>query len=196
MTGLDRQRADVAGQLLTPVPGLASTTAAGLARRITAAQWTAVERGLAAVTGRMLDLLPAERAAALAGGPVTIDLDTTDVEVYGRKKRGVAYNHQGQRVGRPHVAAWAEAEIVLAADLGDGTDDPRATAPDLLRRALAALPATGAGFGPGGDARRRRLLRRAVRPRRPRRAHRVRDRRQADRAAVAAASRDRRGRLA
>jgi hypothetical protein len=38
------------------------------------------------------------------------------------------------------VAAWAEAEIVLAADLGDGTDDPRATAPGLLRRALAALP--------------------------------------------------------
>ena len=53
----------------------------------------------------------------------------------------MAYNHQGQRVGRPHVAAWAETEIVLAADLGDGTDDPRATAPDLLRRALAALPA-------------------------------------------------------
>ena len=140
LTGLDRQRADVAGQLLTPVPGLASTTAAGLARRITAAQWEAVEHGLAAVTGRMLDLAPAERAAALAGGPVTIDLDTTDVEVYGRKKRGVAYNHQGQRVGRPHVAAWAETEIVLAADLGDGTDDPRATAPGLLRRALGCLP--------------------------------------------------------
>jgi hypothetical protein len=52
----------------------------------------------------------------------------------------VAWNHQGQRVGRPHVAARAEAETVLAADLGDGTDDPRATAPDLLRRALAALP--------------------------------------------------------
>jgi Transposase DDE domain group 1 len=140
LTGLDRQRADVAGQLLTPVPGLASTTAAGLARRITPAQWEAVEHGLAAVTGRMLDLVPAGRAAALAEGPVTIDLDTTDVEVYGRKKRGVAYNHQGQRVGRPHVATWAETETVLAADLGDGTDDPRATAPDLLRRALAALP--------------------------------------------------------
>ena len=141
LTGLDRQRADVAGQLITPVPGLASTTAAGLARRITPAQWEAVERGVAAVTGRMLDLLPAERAAALADGPVTIDLDTTDVEVYGRKKRGVAYNHQGQRVGLPHVAGWAETETVLAADLGDGTDDPRATAPGLLRRALAALPA-------------------------------------------------------
>ncbi|MGE5291326.1 MAG: IS1380 family transposase [Micromonosporaceae bacterium] len=141
LTGLDRQRADAASQQLTPVPGLASTTAAGLARRFTPAQWQAVEAGLAAVTGRMLALLPAERAAALAEGPVTIDLDTTDVEVYGSKKRGVAYNHQGQRVGRPHVATWAETEIVLAADLGDGTDDPRATAPDLLRRALACLPA-------------------------------------------------------
>ncbi len=122
------------------MPGLSSTTAAGLARRITGEQWRSVERGVAAVTARMLDLLPAPRAAALAAGPVTIDLDATDVEVYGRKKRGVAYNHLGQRVGRPHVAAWAETEIVLAADLGAGTDDPRASAPDLLRRALAALP--------------------------------------------------------
>ena len=140
LAGLDRQRADTAGQQIAPVPGLSSTTAAGVARRMTAGQWQAVEHGVAAVTGRMLELLPAPRAAALAGGPVTIDLDATDVEVYGRKKRGVAYNHQGQRVGRPHVAAWAETEIVLAADLGSGTDDPRASAPDLLRRALAALP--------------------------------------------------------
>jgi hypothetical protein len=122
------------------VPGLASTTAAGLARRFTPAHWLAVEHGLAAVTGRMLSLQPAPRAAALTEGPVTIDLDTTDVEVYGSKKRGVAYNHQGQRVGRPHVATWAETELVLAAGLGDGTDDPRATTPDLLRRALGCLP--------------------------------------------------------
>ena len=80
LAGLDRHRADAAGQQLTPVPGLASTTAAGLARRVTPAQWQAVETGLAAVTGRMLGMLPAPRAAALAGGPVTIDLDTTDVE--------------------------------------------------------------------------------------------------------------------
>ena len=81
LAGLDRQRADAAGQQITPVPGLASTTAAGLARRVTPGQWRAVESGLAAVTGRMLDLLPAERVTALADGPVTIDLDTTDVEV-------------------------------------------------------------------------------------------------------------------
>ena len=81
MAGLDRQRADAAGQQVTPVPGLSSTTAAGLARRITGGQWQAVETGVAAVTGRMLALLPPERAAALTGGPVTIDLDATDVEV-------------------------------------------------------------------------------------------------------------------
>ena len=44
-----------------------------------------------------MSLLPAERAAELAAGPVTIDIDATDVEVYGSKKRGVAYNYQGQR---------------------------------------------------------------------------------------------------
>ena len=65
LTGLDRQRADAADQQITPVPGLASTTAAGLARRITPAQWQAVEVGLAVVTGRMLSLLP----PALAEGP-------------------------------------------------------------------------------------------------------------------------------
>src|SRR6266700_2073203 len=61
LAGLDRQRADTAGQQLTPVPGLSSTTAAGLARRVTPAQWEAVETGLAAVTARMLALLPAPR---------------------------------------------------------------------------------------------------------------------------------------
>jgi len=81
LAGLDRQRADAAGQQIAPVPGLASTTAAGLARRITPAQWRAVEAGLAQVTWRMLGILSGPRAAALTGGPVTIDLDTTDVEV-------------------------------------------------------------------------------------------------------------------
>ena len=47
LVGLDRQRADAAGQVLAPVPGLASTTAAGLARRFTDGQWRAVETGSA-----------------------------------------------------------------------------------------------------------------------------------------------------
>ena len=37
--GLDRQRADTAGQQLAPVPDLAATTAAGLARKFHDGQW-------------------------------------------------------------------------------------------------------------------------------------------------------------
>src|SRR6185503_3008541 len=48
---------------------------------------------------------------------------------------------QGQRVGRPHVATWADTATMLAADLLAGNEDPRRDAPALLRRALAALPA-------------------------------------------------------
>jgi hypothetical protein len=140
LVGLDRVRADAAGQQVTPVPGLATSTAAGIARRFTAGHWRGAEAGLAAATARMTGLLPAERTAELAEGPVTIDIDATDVEVYGRKKRGVAYTYQGQRAGRPHVAAWAETEIPLAADLLAGDQDPRSSVVALLRRALAALP--------------------------------------------------------
>jgi hypothetical protein len=63
------------------------------------------------------------------------------VEVYGRHKRGVTYNYQGQRCGRPHVATWAQTATVLAADLMAGDQDPRPRAAELLGRALAALPA-------------------------------------------------------
>jgi hypothetical protein len=143
LVGLDRFRADAAGQVLAAVPGLASTTAAGLARRFSDGQWHAVETGLGNIATAALDALAGvapERARQLSE-TVTIDLDTTDVEVYGRHKRGVAFNHQGQRVGRPHVATWAESATVLAADLMSGRDDPRPHAPELLHRALAALPA-------------------------------------------------------
>ena len=140
LVGLDRVRADQAGQQVTPVPGLATSTAAGIARRFTAAHWRGTEAGLAAATARMTALLPAERTAELAEGPVTIDIDATDVEVYGSKKRGVAYTYQGQRAGLPHVASWAETEIPLAADLLAGDQDPRSSVVALLGRALAALP--------------------------------------------------------
>jgi hypothetical protein len=140
LVGLDRYRADVAGQVFAAVPGLSSTTAAGLARRLSEGQWRAVETAVGDVHAAMLALLPAQRAGQLCA-QVTIDLDTTDVEVYGRHKRGVAYNHQGQRCGRPHVATWAETATVLAADLMAGNQDPRPHAAELLGRALAALPA-------------------------------------------------------
>ncbi len=71
---------------------------------------------------------------------VTLDLDSTDVEVYGSKKQGVAYNYQGQRAGRPHLATWAEAGLTTAADLLAGNDDVRPRAADMLRRGLAGIP--------------------------------------------------------
>jgi hypothetical protein len=45
VVGLDRRRADLAGQHLAPVPGLAATTAAGLANRFGPAQWAAWRPG-------------------------------------------------------------------------------------------------------------------------------------------------------
>ena len=57
------------------------------------------------------------------------------------------YNHQGQRCGRPHVAGWAEADTVLAAELLSGTDEPRSYVTALLRRALRALPAAARAGG-------------------------------------------------
>jgi hypothetical protein len=145
LVGLDRVRADAAGQQVTPVPGLAASTAAGIARRLTGKHRRGTEAGLAAATARMVDLLPAERAAELAGGPVTIDIDATDVEVYGSRKRGVTCTYQGQRAGRPHVASRAEAEIPLAADLLAGGQDPRSSVVALLGRAAAGGPGRGGG---------------------------------------------------
>jgi hypothetical protein len=46
-------------------------------------------------------LLPARRRAVLRAGTVTIDLDGTDVEVYGSGKDGIAYNYKGVRHEAP-----------------------------------------------------------------------------------------------
>ena len=119
--------------------GLATSTAAGIARRFTGKHWRGTEAGLAAATARMVDLLPAERGTELAKGPVTIDIDATDVND-GSKKRGVAYTYQGQRAGLLHAASWVEIRIWPAADLLAGVEDPRSSVVALLGRALAALP--------------------------------------------------------
>lgn len=139
LVGLDRVRADIAGQVLAPVPGLATSTACGLARRVGARGWAAVEVGVAAVNERMLAMVPVARRELLCRS-ATIDIDATDIEVYGRRKRGVAYNYLGQRCGRPDVAVWAETETVLAADLLPGDADPRSSVVALLGRALDGLP--------------------------------------------------------
>jgi hypothetical protein len=97
------------------------------------------EAANAAVVTRAYRLLPADRRAKLERS-ITIDMDSTDVEVYGSRKEGVAYNYAGQRAGRPHLATWAEAGLSVAADLLAGNDDVRPRAAGMLSRALTAIP--------------------------------------------------------
>lgn len=143
LVGLDRVRGDEAGAALSAVPIPASTTAATLARRLVQEQWLSVEDGVAALARRVMTLLPARRRSVLERTAATIDLDTTDIETYGRAKQGVSFNHTGQRVGRTHLASWAQAGIALAVDLRHGTSDPRTYSVELMERALASLARIG-----------------------------------------------------
>jgi Transposase DDE domain group 1 len=140
-SGLDRLRADAAGSVLAPVPTPPARSGLRLAGQFGAAQRAGIETAFARLTDRWLVRLPAQRRAELVCRRPTIDLDSTEVEVYGRKKRGVARNYAGQLAGRPHLASWADAGLTLAGDLLSGTDDVRTHCADLLRRALTGLPA-------------------------------------------------------
>ena len=140
LTGCDRRRVDAGAALLTTAPVPASTTAAGLARRMTAPQVSAgMEAGLATVYRRWLDLVPGQRRTELVLRRPTIDGDSTDIEVFADKEQ-VGWNYAGMRCGRLHALTWAAAELPLAADLVAGNADPRPAAPELIRRALAVLP--------------------------------------------------------
>jgi Transposase DDE domain group 1 len=142
MCDLDVLRADHAGAALRAVPDApAPTTFAAAARRFDDRSVAAVEKAMGILLSRWFELLPAARRGHLAATRPTIDLDGTDIEVYGSKKQKVEWNYAGQRVGRAHPASWAEAGVVLAADLGSGVDDPRPQAPGLIARAVANLPA-------------------------------------------------------
>jgi hypothetical protein len=140
LVSLDRRRADTAGQELEPASTPASRTAAGLAQRFGPGQLAGIEAGVGQVNARVLDLVGQVRRSALLRR-ATIDIDATDVEVYGPTKRGAAYNYQGQRSYRPDIALWAELGVPLAADLLAGNEDPRSSVVKLIRRAHAALPA-------------------------------------------------------
>ncbi len=139
LVALDRQRRDVAAAELSAVSGIASTTAGSLARRFGAEQLAGVETASAELLDRGFGLLPVRRRARLEA-KVTLDMDSTDVEVYGSRKQGVAYNYAGQRSGRPHLATWAEAGVTTAAELLAGNDDVRPRAASMLRRGLAGIP--------------------------------------------------------
>ncbi|WP_131770624.1 IS1380 family transposase [Candidatus Protofrankia californiensis] len=140
LSGLDRLRSDAAGEVLAAVPFAPPATAARLAGRFDPARTAGIEAGVGVLADRWLARLPAQRRSELVRGRPTIDLDSTDVEVYGRGKQGVAYTYEGKRAGRPLLASWARTGLVLAADLLSGDQDVRPRCAGLLARALANLP--------------------------------------------------------
>ena len=115
-------RADGAGQQLARVLDLAATTAAGLARRLSLGQWHAVETGLGDLVAAALQLLPAERAAALAGS-VTIWIPPM-WRAMAAASAGCRSTTKAGGVRRPHVATCPDTATVLAADLLAGKRGP------------------------------------------------------------------------
>ncbi len=140
LAGMDRVRADAGSALLREAPVAPSTTAGTLAGRFGPAQLAGIETALAGIYRRWLALVPAAVRTPLVLRNPTIDLDASDIEVFGRTKQQVGWSYAGVRAGRVHLASWAQAELPLAADLIAGNDDVRPGAGNLLRRALAVLP--------------------------------------------------------
>jgi len=140
LDGIDRVRADGGSALLIEAPVAPSRTAARLAGRFGPAQLTGIETALSEVYTRWLRVVPAQVRVPLVLRDPTIDLDASDIEVYGKTKQGVGWNYAGVRSGRVHLASWAQAELPLAADLIAGNDDVRPDAGGLLARALKSMP--------------------------------------------------------
>jgi hypothetical protein len=66
----------------------------------------------------------------------TLDVHPAEVECYGKKKNGFAWNYQGQWAGRPCPVDWAEGGVVLAAKL-----------PPVRRLIKKAIATRSAGLG-------------------------------------------------
>ena len=101
---LEEVRADEAGSGLRTIAATPSApTALQRAKDFRRVHCQRVERACARV-GEQLD-----RALGRDGTePVTVDLDATVIEVYGRRKQGAARNRLGQLSYAPHVAFWGE----------------------------------------------------------------------------------------
>jgi hypothetical protein len=112
---LEEVRADEAGSGLRTVSATPSaSTALQRAKDFRRVHCQRVERACA--RGEQLDRALGRDLTE----PVTIDLDATVIEMYGRRKRGAARNRHGQLSYAPHAAFWAQRGRALTAELVAG----------------------------------------------------------------------------
>ncbi len=132
-----RRHGDAVLRSVVPPP---STTGGSLARRFSDEHLEGLQAGIGRLVHRFFELLPRHQREELQRRRPTIDLDPTDIEVYGGQKQGMGWNYRGVRCGRTVIATWAEAGLVVAGELVSGNTDPRPLAPKLITQAVAAVP--------------------------------------------------------
>ncbi|MCA1698322.1 MAG: IS1380 family transposase [Actinobacteria bacterium] len=136
-------RADGASARLRAVAGTPSAaTALQNAKRFRRVHAQRVERAMARAGERLDRALGRD-----AGDPVTVDLDATQVTVYGRRKQGAGRSRHGSMSYAPHVAFWAQRGRALTCELVGGNKEKLSggACATIARRALRLLPA---GHGP------------------------------------------------
>jgi hypothetical protein len=136
-------RGDSAGAPLRAVAGTPSAPAAlQNAKRFRRCHLQRVERAMARAGERLDRALGRE-----VGEPVTIDLDATQVTVYGAGKDGAGRSRHGHMSYAPHVAFWAQRGRALTSELVGGNQErlSGAECATLASRAIRLLPA---GHGP------------------------------------------------
>ncbi len=136
---LEEVRADQAGAGLRIVAETPAAPAAlQRAKQFRRVHCQRVERALACAGHELDRRLGRERSM----GSFTVDLDATQIEVYGRDKQGAARNRHGQMSYAPHVAFWAQTGRALTAELVSGARE-KLTGQEcarLARRAFSLLP--------------------------------------------------------
>ena len=140
---LEDQRADTAGAALRAVADVPSAPAAlQVSKRFRRVHCQRVERAMARAGERLDRALERE-----ALEPVTIDLDATQITVYGRFKDGAARCRTGQMSYAPHIAFWAQRGRALTGELVGGNQErlSGAACARIASRAIGMLPA---GHGP------------------------------------------------
>jgi len=131
-------RADRAGAGLRAVTKTPSASVAlQNAKRFRRVHVQRVERAMARAGWRLDRALGRDPSE-----PVTLDLDATQVTVYGRDKRGAARSRHGHMSYAPHVAFWAQRGRALTSELVGGNREKLSggECARIATRALALLP--------------------------------------------------------